>query len=148
MDIIQVLQNITSQLPDELRLFNEDGYTKQDTRSFAIPRANVYITSLFIQSIIFTTVSANISPIGETNQHFHQTKPLDMSQSEENNDIRRKLLKLLKEIAQELFHIITATPISALKANGIAAVGSPYFTITITALGRIGQGNAESDLEA
>ncbi|KAJ4115344.1 hypothetical protein NW768_011196 [Fusarium equiseti] len=45
-----------------------------------------------------------------------------MSQSEENNDINRQLLKLRKEIAQELLHVITATPISALKANGIAAV--------------------------
>ncbi|KAI6763177.1 hypothetical protein HG531_013074 [Fusarium graminearum] len=122
MHIIQDLQNITSQLPDELRLFNKDGYTKQDTCSFAIPRANVYITSLFIQSIIFATVSANISPIAESNQYLHQTKPSDMSQSDENNDIKRQLLKLRKGIAQQLFHIITATPISALRANGIAAV--------------------------
>ncbi|KAH7186191.1 uncharacterized protein B0J16DRAFT_356224 [Fusarium flagelliforme] len=122
MDIIQGLRNITSQLPDELRHFNEDGYTKQDTRSFAIPRVNVHLTSFFIQSIIFATVSANISPIEEPNQHLHQTNPLDMSQSEDNDDIGRQLLKLRKGIAQELFHIITATPISALKANGIAAV--------------------------
>ncbi|CAF3434723.1 unnamed protein product [Fusarium graminearum] len=122
MHIIQDLQNITSQLPDELRLFNKDGYTKQDTCSFAIPRANVYITSLFIQSIILATVSANISPIAESNQYLHQTKPSDMSQSDENNDIKRQLLKLRKGIAQQLFHIITATPISALRANGIAAV--------------------------
>ncbi|KAJ4009469.1 hypothetical protein NW752_009059 [Fusarium irregulare] len=122
MYIIQALQNITSQLPDELRLFNDHGYTKQDTRSFAIPRVNVYITSLFIQSIIFATVSANISPIEEPNQHLHRTEPLDIAQSEEINNIGRQLLKLRKGIAQELFHIITATPISALKANGIAAV--------------------------
>ena len=136
MDIIKALQNITSQLPDKLRLFNEDGYRKEDTRSFAIPRVNVYITSLFIQSIIFATISANIPSTEEPNQHLHQMKPLDMSQAEENNDIRRQLLKLRKGIAQELFHIITATPISALKANGIAAVSSPYSTMAVTALGR------------
>ena len=144
MDIIKALQNITSQLPDELRLFNDDGYAKQDTRSFAIPRVNVYITSLFIQSIIFATVSANISPIEEPYQNLNQTEPLDMSQSAENSDIRRQLLKLRKGIAQELFHIITVTSISALKANGIAAVS----TMTVMGLDRIGQGKAESDLEA
>lgn len=133
IDIIKALQNIISQLPDELKLFNEHRYTDQDARSFAIPRVNVYITSLFIQGIIFATVSTNIQPTDETNRHLHHPSPLDISQTEENNDVKGQLLKLRKEIAQELFHIITATPISALKANGIAAVGSPYFTTAVTA---------------
>ncbi|RKK30262.1 hypothetical protein BFJ66_g10307 [Fusarium oxysporum f. sp. cepae] len=122
MDIIRALRNISSQLPDELRLFNRDGHANQCTCSFSISRANIYMTSLFIQSIVLATLSANNTLFQEPNQHHHQVKPLDVFQSGESKDDNCRLGNLRKEIALESFHIITVTPISALKANGTAAV--------------------------
>jgi hypothetical protein len=126
LDIIQVLRNVTSQLPKELKLFDRNGHPNHCALPFAISRASVYLTSLFIQSIIVTTLSANNSLFQQSNQQYNQMEPQDATQFEDSREVNRRLLDIRRKIAQESLHIIVVTPNSALKANGIAAVGSPF----------------------
>ncbi|KAF5009700.1 hypothetical protein FDECE_4109 [Fusarium decemcellulare] len=122
LNVVQALRNVICQLPDELKLFNEDGCPITGLLPFAIARANVYMTSLFIQSIILATLSANNQSFQQPNASHSRMEPQDAIQSQEGKHVNRRLLDLRKDIAQESYHIVVATPISALKANGIAVV--------------------------
>ncbi|KAF4467075.1 zn 2cys6 transcription factor [Fusarium albosuccineum] len=125
LNVVQALRNVISQLPGELKLFDEDGYPITGLLPFAIARANAYMTSLFIQSIILATLSANDQSFQQPNAPHSRMEPQDAIQSQEGKHVNRRLLDLRKDIAQESFHVVVATPISALKANGIAVVGYP-----------------------
>ncbi|KAF5968954.1 cytochrome P-450 monooxygenase [Fusarium bulbicola] len=134
LDIVHAVRDVINQLPEELRMFNQDGNPNEGPLSFAISRAKLHITSLFIQSIILATLSANNPSFDEQdNRAEDSTASKDPRLSEESQNAEHHLFNLRKDIAQQCFHIITVTPVSALKANGIDVV-SKLREITATLL--------------
>ncbi|KAF5549825.1 hypothetical protein FMEXI_4077 [Fusarium mexicanum] len=134
LDIVHAVRDVIHQLPEEFRMFNQDGIPNEGPLSFAISRAKLHITSLFIQSIILATLSANNPSFDEQdNRADGSTASKDPLFSEQSRKSEHQLFNLRKEIAQQCFHIITVTPVSALKANGIAVV-SKLREITATLL--------------
>ncbi|KAF5595039.1 hypothetical protein FPCIR_4663 [Fusarium pseudocircinatum] len=133
LDIVHTVRDVIHQLPEEFSMFNQDGNPNEVPLSFAISRAKVHMTSLFIQSIILATLSANNPSFQQGHQTGSSTGSEDAALSEESQNSNHQLFNLRKDIAHQCFHIITVTPVSALKANGIAVV-SKLREITATLL--------------
>ncbi|KAF5649073.1 uncharacterized protein FTJAE_1069 [Fusarium tjaetaba] len=126
LDIVHTARDVIHQLPEEFNMFNQDGNPHEVPLSFAISRAKVHMTSLFIESIILATLSANNPSFPQSNRAGSSTRSEDTPLSEESQNANHQLFNLRKYIAQQCFHVIAVTPVSALKANGIAVVGFPW----------------------
>ncbi|KAG4286127.1 hypothetical protein FPRO06_07387 [Fusarium proliferatum] len=126
LDIVRAVRDVIQQLPEEFRMFNLDGNPNKGLLSFVILRTNVHMTSLFIQSIILATLSGSYPSFQQDNRNPSSTGSEHSLLSEESQNANHQLFKLRKDIAQECCDIIIITPVSALKANGIAAVGFPW----------------------
>ncbi|CVK85514.1 uncharacterized protein FPRN_06609 [Fusarium proliferatum] len=134
LDIVRAVRDVIQQLPEEFRMFNLDGNPNKGLLSFVILRTNVHMTSLFIQSIILATLSGSNPSFQQDNRNPSSTGSEHGLLLEESQNANHQLFKLRKDIAQECCDIIIITPVSALKANGIAAV-SKLREITATLLG-------------
>ncbi|KAF5540637.1 hypothetical protein FNAPI_10457 [Fusarium napiforme] len=146
LDIVHTVGDVIHQLPEEFRMFDQDGNPNKVPLSFAISRAKVHMTSLFIQSIILATLSANNPSVQQGNRTGSSTGSDDALLSKESQNAHHQLLNLRKDIAQQCFHIITVTPVSALKANGIAVV-SKLREITATLLSYKADSSCPADEE-
>lgn len=122
LSIVKDVRSVISQLPEDLKLFNSDGRTIKCTLPFAILRASVYITSLFIQSIVLATLSAKVPSSQRPNGPGSQIGSDDASQSPREKEVHHQLLELRNHVTHESFYLVVATPSAALKANGIAIV--------------------------
>lgn len=133
IDIIHTVRDVIHQLPEEFAMFDQDGNPNKVPLSFAISRAKVHMTSLFIQSIILATLSANNPSFQQGNRTGSATASEDALLAEESQNANNQLFNLRRDIAQQCSHIITVTTVSALKVNGIAVV-SKLREITATLL--------------
>lgn len=125
LDIVHAVRDVIHQLPEEFRMFDQDGNPTKVPLSFAMSRAKVHMTSLFIQSIILATLSANNPSFQSGNRTGSSTGSEDALLFEESQNANHQLFNLRKDIAQQCLDVVTVTPVSALKANGIAVVGFP-----------------------
>ncbi|KAF5610196.1 zn 2cys6 transcription factor [Fusarium subglutinans] len=133
LNIVHAVRDVINQLPEEFRMFNQDGNPNEGSLSFAISRAKLHIMSLFIQSIILATLTANNPSFEQDYRAEGSTASKDPLLSGKSQNAEHQLFNLRKDIAQQCFHIIAVTPVSALKANGIAVV-SKLREITATLL--------------
>lgn len=113
--MFRTLNRVIEALPKELGLptaTSDDGPPKMDGRSasqFGIMRANIHITSLYLQSNILET--------------FQSSLRADASQSDdEDTRVSSQIFRFRQSIARELLNIIEYCPLETLEPNGASMV--------------------------
>lgn len=127
--IIKKLQSTLDELPEELKIQTLDPQLQspsnnnesQSTRSyqFDIMRANIHITSLYIQSTILETCS---SAFRESPTDTFSTSPGDDVISSPGYTPRTQLWKFRESIARELLDMLNFCSTRTLEANGSSMV--------------------------
>ena len=129
--IIRKLQSALEELPDELKIHTLDpelrspkGNEKaQSTVSyqFDVMRANIHITSLYIQSTILETCS---SAFANSPSDICIASPSDDVRSSPGHTPQTQLWMFRESIAQELLEVLNFCSLGTLEANGSSMVST------------------------
>ncbi|KIV98806.1 uncharacterized protein PV09_09456 [Verruconis gallopava] len=115
--VFQRLSEILNSLPDELKLPSHKENVSQTFSDipdqFEIMRANIHITSLYLQSTILETFAS-------TNSSANQSLQADVS--DEASRVRTKIWRFRESIAQELLQVLESCTPWTLEANGASMI--------------------------
>lgn len=132
--IIKKLSLTLNELPDELKLPSLDENTRQwpNAYQFDIMRANIHITSLYLQSTILETCLSSYQP-RRGNDASASTSPSNSAdgavtspESAPEWSTRIELWKFRESIARELLELLKFCSSWTLEANGSSMVNDPY----------------------
>jgi hypothetical protein len=122
MRVLRNLDRTLHLIPRDFKSTDEDGQFVDVSHPFAISRANISITQVYIQSIVLATLSAGTSMAVQGNGSPCHTDPGASGQLQERIFLDQELFKLGLRVAQDSSDALSANPGEALEANGRAMV--------------------------
>jgi hypothetical protein len=136
LSIIRNLQTTLEELPNELKISSLDTELQSPnqysymspkvTHQFDIMRANIHITSLYIQSTILEACS---TAFANPQANAFDTSPGDETRSSPSSVSRTQLWLFRKSIARELLEVLNFCSTRTLEANGSSIVSTPRFLV-------------------
>lgn len=130
LHIIKKLQSTLQELPDELKITTLQSHVRSPdseaemldptlSLQFDIMRANIHITSLYIQSTILEACSSAFASFASD---APTASPEDDARSSPGNSPRTQLWKFRESIACELLDVLNFCSTRTLEANGSSMV--------------------------